>query len=180
MTRRGENLMRRGKKILAFLLMITFLFTQLPMTVLAEGGKIFQISLYLNARKKRGTAFQKITSQELLTILLTSLKKENGRTVALVTLNSGKIIEKLGEIKTGTLVTVLVTETADTVLVQLNGKLAKALAENQKTLEIKTEFSTYRLPLDQIAIDSIIEKFGGNIDLAEIKLNIEISRASEE
>jgi len=127
----------------------------------------------------KGMAIQ-INDEDLHDAAIASTEEEKGVKTTLVVLDTEKITENLDAIKTGTTVTVPVNEKTDTTVVQLDGKLAKVMEYAQAVLEIKTEVADYKLPVKQINIDLIIEKFGENVDLSDININIEISKLSEE
>ncbi|HAL65919.1 MAG TPA: hypothetical protein DCP10_10175, partial [Bacteroidales bacterium] len=50
----------------------------------------------------------------------------------------------------------------------------------QAVVEVKTPNVTYILPTQQINIDNVLESYGSNVKLKDIKLSIEITKASEQ
>ena len=93
-----------------------------------------------------------------------SSREEGGRKTITVVLETGRISEKLAQRRAGSVVTVLVSEQTDTADVQLDGKLAKVMEDTQAVLEIRTGIADYRLPMQQINMDSLIGGFGEDVE----------------
>lgn len=104
----------------------------------------------------------------------TTTKVEN-RTVLTLTLDDKKVEEKLQEEGNNTVVTISFNSNADVAACQLNGQTVKNMEIKEAVLEIKTEGVTYTLPASEINIDNVLAEFGGQVELKDIKININIA-----
>lgn len=109
-----------------------------------------------------------------------SSREEGGRKTITVVLETGRISEKLAQRRAGSVVTVLVSEQTDTADVQLDGKLAKVMEDTQAVLEIRTGIADYKLPMQQINMDSLIGGFGEDVEPSDVKVSVEISALAGE
>lgn len=106
---------------------------------------------------------------------------QNGRTNTVVTLDAQKTSSLINSSQPGSRITVPVDSTAsDMVTGVLNGELIKAMENKQTTLEIRTSTASYILPAQQIDISSISQSLGQDVRLSDIKVQIEIAKASDE
>jgi hypothetical protein len=99
----------------------------------------------------------------------------DGRKHVTVTVDPARIEEKLAAEGEGTVMTIPVLSQADVAAGELTGQIIKRMEQNQAVVEIKTEQATYTLPAGQIRIDAVAELFGGNVNLEEVKIRIEIA-----
>jgi hypothetical protein len=105
---------------------------------------------------------------------------EGGKTVATVTVDARKIEEKLNTEGKNSVVTIPVTTGADVVVGEFNGQTVKSMEEKETVIEIKTSTAAYALPASQINITGISAQIGQQVDLKDIKVSIEIAKASQE
>jgi hypothetical protein len=105
---------------------------------------------------------------------------EGGKTVATVTVDARKIEEKLNTEGKNSVVTIPVTTGADVVVGEFNGQTVKSMEEKETVIEIKTSTAAYTLPASQINITGISAQIGQQVDLKDIKVSIEIAKASQE
>lgn len=99
----------------------------------------------------------------------------NGRTVTTVVLDQMKLEESLASEGTHAVITIPVSAAADAVIGELNGQMVQNMERKQAVVVMKTDRATYTLPADQINIGAISSQLGKNIELKEIKIQIEIA-----
>lgn len=109
-----------------------------------------------------------------------STSKEGNQTVTTVVIDDKKIEEKLQAEGNNAIVIIPVKHEADVVIGQLNGQTVKNMENKEAVLEIKTDAATYMLPASQINIDNISEKFGEQVALKDINVQVKISTPSQE
>lgn len=73
------------------------------------------------------------------------------------------------------LVTIPVSTGANVVVGELNGQMVKNMEAKEAILEIRTENVSYTLPASEINIDAISESMGSNVQLSDIKVNVQIA-----
>ncbi|MEK0314971.1 S-layer homology domain-containing protein [Cohnella sp. 56] len=99
----------------------------------------------------------------------------NGQTVTTVTLDPAKMAERLATAGTGALVVIPVTLASDRFTVTLDGQTIQSLEQKQDIVEFRTNNAIYSLPVKQMNFDAVAAQFGANIDLRDIKVQIEIA-----
>ena len=103
--------------------------------------------------------------------------EENGRTTTVLKVDEDKINQKLEEEGNNSTVTIPVNTGADKIIGQLNGQMVKNMENKEAVLEVNTGNISYILPAQQINIDRISQQLGQNIQLQDIQVQIEISKA---
>jgi hypothetical protein len=71
------------------------------------------------------------------------------------------------------------TVNADQVATLLTAEMVKLLENKSAVLEIQTINGNYKLPAELIEVVQVAEQFGGNVDLSQIIINVEVSRSDE-
>lgn len=71
-------------------------------------------------------------------------------------------------------------DSADSIGILSDLSVLGDLSSRKVTLELKTDYATYSLPLDSIDIEALMRQAGYGIDPKDIKVRIEISRQSAE
>ena len=104
----------------------------------------------------------------------------DNRTTTIITVDADKLEQRLESEGNHAVVTIPVNTNADVVVGELNGQMVKNMETKQAVVEVKTETATYTLPARQINIDAISEQVGADVELKDIKVQIEISKASDE
>lgn len=105
---------------------------------------------------------------------------EGGQTVTTVTVDSGKL-EKILETKGYNATVIIPVATGSDVAVGvLTGQMVKNMESLGTTIEVQAGSTTYTLPSSEINIDAISEQLGHNVALADIKVQIEISKPSSD
>ncbi|MCD9026342.1 GLUG motif-containing protein [Cohnella silvisoli] len=99
---------------------------------------------------------------------------ENGESVLTVKMDAGKFMSLVNQEPDKALITISVTSHAGKVTVVLTGDMAKAMADKQNVLEVKTPSGIYRLPASEVAMDKWKEQFGDDMKLSDITIQVEI------
>ncbi len=107
-------------------------------------------------------------------------KKVDDKTVTTVIINDKKIEERLKTEGNNAKVVIPVKSDSDIKIAQLSGQSVKDMEAKNSILEIKTDNVTYTLPASQINIDKVSDSIGKQIDLKDIKVNVQISSPSQD
>ncbi len=96
-------------------------------------------------------------------------------TTTTVTMTSRDIENVLNNAARGSTITVPITTGADTAVGRLDGQAVKNMENKEATLVIRTDSATYTLPASEINIDAVSAKFGENVSLGSISVDVSIS-----
>jgi hypothetical protein len=110
----------------------------------------------------------------------TTTTTEGNQTVTTIAVDEKELEQKLEAEGSNAVVTITVNTKADIVVGELNGQIVQNMGNKQAVLEVKTENATYTLPAQQINISVISEQFGSGVELKDIKVQVEIAKASGE
>jgi hypothetical protein len=91
-----------------------------------------------------------------------------------------KLEQKLEQEGSGSVVTIPFRADTDAVIGVLNGQMVKNMENKQAVLEVETGAATYTIPAQMFNIDAISEQLGRDIELKDIRVQIEISKADQE
>ncbi len=113
------------------------------------------------------------------------VKNENNIKTTTVNLDETEVQKTLNEMeKTNPdkekKVVIPVTNNSDKVVGELKASTLKAMADMDTVLEIKTENASYSLPANDINIDEVVKKLGGNPELKDISVKVTVSKASDD
>ncbi|SFM50839.1 Fibronectin type III domain-containing protein, partial [Paenibacillus sp. 1_12] len=100
----------------------------------------------------------------------------NNQAVTTIWIDSKKMEDMLALANQHTVITIPVNTNTDVVVVELNGQIVKSMEQKQAVVEIKTENATYTLPAQHINISAVWDQLGKNMQLEDIKIQIEISK----
>jgi sugar lactone lactonase YvrE len=100
----------------------------------------------------------------------------NGQDMLTVELVQSKLEEQLAGAASGAMIAIQVDSASDVATVELSGPILQYLAHHQAIVEIRTKEAAYRLPLQQLDIQSLIKSFGGSAVLQELKVQLEIAK----
>ncbi|MCC2683803.1 MAG: hypothetical protein K0R75_702, partial [Paenibacillaceae bacterium] len=106
--------------------------------------------------------------------------KVDDQTVTTITVDPQKLEQRLASENQGAVITIPVNTGADVTIGQLNGQMIKNMEQQQATVEIRTDNASYTLPAQQINISALSSQLGANIELQDIKVQIEISKPSDD
>jgi hypothetical protein len=99
----------------------------------------------------------------------------NGQSVTTIAIDPVKLAERLAVEGNHAVITIPVRTDSDVVIGELNGQMVKGMEQTQAIVRIETDRASYTLPAQQINIGAILEQFGGNVSLQDIKIRIEIA-----
>ncbi|WP_051280559.1 S-layer homology domain-containing protein [Anaerovorax odorimutans] len=105
---------------------------------------------------------------------------DNDRTVTTVTVDADKLGTTLETQRNNVSVVIPITSGSDVASGVLNGQMVKNMERKDATLEIQTDRATYTLPASEIQIESVAEKFGADISLSDISVQITIAQPSDD
>lgn len=113
------------------------------------------------------------------------VKNENNIKTTTVNLDETEVQKTLNEMeKTNPdkekKVVIPVTNNSDKVVGELKASTLKAMADMDTVLEIKTENASYSLPANDINIDEVVKKLGGNPELKDISVKVTVTKASDD
>ncbi|GGD89616.1 hypothetical protein GCM10010911_55290 [Paenibacillus nasutitermitis] len=99
----------------------------------------------------------------------------DGQTITTVVMDAKKLNDRLAAEGQGAVITIPVSSQSDRVIAELDGQMIRNLEQKQAVVVFKAKDATYTLPAGQLNIGSIAEKFGKDVQLQDIKIQIEIS-----
>lgn len=99
----------------------------------------------------------------------------NNQKVTTIAVDPQKLSDRLAKESNGALISIPAPAGSDVVVGELNGQMVNSMEQKQAVLEIKTEQATYSIPAEQINIQSVSGQFGQDVDLGDIKIQIEIA-----
>lgn len=111
------------------------------------------------------------------TIIIT---RNGDRTVTTLMVDEQLIEQKLKSEGDNAVITIPVNTKSDTVLAVLNVMMLKNMASGKAVIAVDTGDAKYTLPAAQINFAEILKEIGKDTLLEDIKVSIEISRASKE
>jgi hypothetical protein len=109
-----------------------------------------------------------------------STSEESGGVTSKVTISLSDIKNKMKPDTPMERVTIPVKDQADIAVGELTGDAVKAIEQEEGIVEVRTDNASYSLPAGEINIDSVSAELGENVELKDIKVSIEISKASNE
>ncbi|MFX3634577.1 MAG: S-layer homology domain-containing protein [Candidatus Pristimantibacillus sp.] len=101
---------------------------------------------------------------------------KNGQHTTSVILVQTKLEEQLAGAARAAVIAIQVDPPSDVATVELSGSILQYLAQQQVIIEVRTKDATYRLPLQQLDIQSLIGSFGDSATLQEFRIQLEISK----
>ncbi|MBD2846402.1 leucine-rich repeat protein [Paenibacillus sp. IB182496] len=104
----------------------------------------------------------------------------NDREVTTVAVDETLLAERLEAEGKGATIIVPVNTGSEVTIGELTGRMVKAMEAQEAVVELRTDKASYTLPAGQINIDSISERFGSNLALEDIKINIMIEEPQKE
>ncbi|GGG52902.1 hypothetical protein GCM10010918_01950 [Paenibacillus radicis (ex Gao et al. 2016)] len=104
----------------------------------------------------------------------------DGQHTTSVQLVQTKLEEQLAGAARGAVITIQVDPPSDVAKVELNGLLLQYLAEQQVIVEVRTTDATYRMPLQQLDTQLLIQSFGDSAALQGLRVQLEIAKPAAE
>ncbi len=106
--------------------------------------------------------------------------KAGDKTITTIEVDQVKLEKKLTSDGRNAVVAIPVNTKADIVIGELNGQMVKNMEDKTAVLQIKTDTATYTLPAQQLNIAAISAQLGQNVALKDIKVQVEIAKATNE
>jgi hypothetical protein len=106
--------------------------------------------------------------------------KQGDKTVTTIAVDPEKLEQKLEQEGNNAKVTIPVKSSSDVIIGELNGQMVKSMEAKAAVIEVKTDSVAYTLPAQQMRIEDISAKFGTNVELKDIKVQIQISSPTSE
>ncbi|WP_193726676.1 S-layer homology domain-containing protein [Paenibacillus guangzhouensis] len=101
-------------------------------------------------------------------------KQVNGQTVTTVTLDQKKLEEMLAAEGRGAVIVIPVSN-SDVAIGEINGQVLQLLEKAGVTLTLQSENGSYTISSKQLGVSRIIDRFGKDVVLQDIKIQIEIA-----
>ncbi len=98
----------------------------------------------------------------------------NGQKVTTVVLDEVQLTQRLNSEGDRPIITIKLGAGSDVVVSELNGRMVKNMESKQAMIEVQTDKAIYTLLMKEINIDAISAELGTSVNLADIKLRIEI------
>ncbi len=122
-----------------------------------------------------------VNGKEYEQIATGSMTKENGQNVLTATVDTAKLTEQLAQEGDKPIIIIPVASvSADKVTAVLTGDAVKAMENRRAILEVQTANGNYKLPAAQIAIDRLSSQLGGQANLSNIVVHVDIAKSGEE
>lgn len=131
---------------------------------------------------KKETIDINVGDQSLKNIAV-DVKNENNTKTTTVNLDETEVQKTLNEMEKTKpdkekKVVIPVTNNSDKVVGELKASTLKAMADMNTILEVKTETASYTLPANDINIDEVVKKLGGNPELKDILVKVTVTKAT--
>lgn len=104
-----------------------------------------------------------------------STAEVGGRAVTTIAVDEEQLRERLAQAGQSPVITLPVEHDSDVIIGELTGSMVEELEGYGAVVEIRTPRGTYALPAAQIDIAAVAGQFGGNVDLQNITLRVEIA-----
>lgn len=135
-----------------------------------------------NPEPKKETIDINVGDQSLKNIVV-DVKNENNTKTTTVNLDETEVQKTLNDMEKTKpdkekKVVIPVTNNSDKVVGELKASTLKAMADMDTILEVKTENASYTLPANDINIDEIVKKLGGNPELKDILVKVTVTKAT--
>ncbi|MEK0315387.1 S-layer homology domain-containing protein [Cohnella sp. 56] len=155
-------------------------------TAAALAGEAKSLTFTINAPSpSSGSSDASASSTEQAVEVLVNGKAENagkatttesgGIKTTDIVVDPAKLQAKLDAEGSGAIVTIPVKSDSNVIVGELNGQMIKNMEKQSATLVLKTDKATYTLPAEQINIDALSGKLGGNVKLEDIKVRVTIA-----
>lgn len=135
-----------------------------------------------NPEPKKETIDINVGDQSLKNIVV-DVKNENNTKTTTVNLDETEVQKTLNDMEKTKpdkekKVVIPVTNNSDKVVGELKASTLKTMADMDTILEVKTENASYTLPANDINIDEIVKKLGGNPELKDILVKVTVTKAT--
>ncbi|MGO4373905.1 fibronectin type III domain-containing protein, partial [Paenibacillus sp. MCAF20] len=107
-----------------------------------------------------------------------STAEVNNQTITTIQLNRKILEDQMESEGQGVVITIPFMEESDVITGELSGQIIQALEDKQATIVIQTANASYQLPSEQINIQAVAEYFGSDVELQDIRVQIEIGAST--
>ncbi|GEM_PF-1160605 len=111
---------------------------------------------------------------------IATLSSENGRTLTTIDVDQAKLQAKLDAEGQGAVVTIPWREDSDRIVARLTGQMIENMDKRDATLVLDTPTGAYKIPTGQIRVNDKASRFGPNVSLEDIQIQIHIALATSE
>ncbi len=98
----------------------------------------------------------------------------------IIVIDEAELLQRLKLEGEDALITIRDTTGRDTVIVEFTGQMMKEMQLKRSVIELRTAKAIYKIPMQQINMDAILEQFGPDAVLRDIKIKVEIAVPTEE
>jgi hypothetical protein len=126
-----------------------------------SSGSVTDVEIVVNGKAQNaGKATSTIIDERVVTTFVPDVEK---------------FAEWLNEAEEHAVITIPLKMKSDTVVGEVNGQIIDGMVKKQATIEIQTEKASYRLPANQVDIQSVSERLGKGVKLEDITVQIRIA-----
>jgi hypothetical protein len=104
----------------------------------------------------------------------------NGRKTAVITLNESVLEQRVNHEGVHAVIAVYAPVESEVVVSELTGRIIKQMEAREAVVELYTDRASYKIPAPLFNIDEIANRFGTDVSLHDIKVQMEILTPSEE
>ena len=104
----------------------------------------------------------------------------NGQRISKIIVDEQKLATILEGVKPQSVIRIQASEDSDGVSVQVSAQELIQLAQAEVIVEISNGNATYRLPIEQLNLDSIAKQLGSSVEASAIQLQVDISTLANE
>ena len=104
----------------------------------------------------------------------------NGRKTAVITLDESLLEQRMNDEGEHAVIAIYAPVESEAVIGELTGRIIKQMEVLQAVVELQTDKASYKIPAPLFNIDEIANRFGTDVSLQDIKVQIEILTPSEE
>jgi hypothetical protein len=113
-------------------------------------------------------------------VAVAEVKKEDGKDVVYVSFKLDELEKALNSEQQNPLISIVIPGKHDKIISELTGSLVKKMEQKGAVLYIRTDQASYKLPANALNIDEIGRRFGENVRLEDVKVQVQMSSATEE
>ncbi|SFL93330.1 Cadherin-like beta sandwich domain-containing protein [Paenibacillus sp. 1_12] len=112
-------------------------------------------------------------------VAVAEVKKENDKNVVHVSFKLDQLEKALSSEQQKPVISIVIPGNYDKIISELTGSMIKKMEQKEAIIEIRTDHAIYKLPANAMNIDEIGRRFGNNVHLEDIKVQVQMSDATE-
>ncbi|MFC5649789.1 S-layer homology domain-containing protein [Paenibacillus solisilvae] len=110
-----------------------------------------------------------------------STKTTDGNLVTTITIDENKLTKELQNTSNKPEIIIRVNNTADVVIVELNGSIIQTLNNKNASIQVQNENASYTISANQFNLNQVLKNLGPNIHLQDIKkISIEMTKLPDD